>query len=96
VRNHFIGHHPAQPGERYTGAEGSMEPPRPGDRFQLGETTEVLEIDLLEWGASRRPETPTRPEFYVARTREGDRYVLVPLERSMVDVRWRGIPLRAR
>jgi hypothetical protein len=73
-----------------------VEPPRPGDPFQLGESTEVLEIDLLEWGASRRPETPGRREFYVARTRDGDRYVLVPLDVPVLDVRWRGIPLRAR
>jgi hypothetical protein len=76
--------------------EDNVEPPRAGDPFQLGETTEVLEVDLLEWGASRRPETPARAEFYVARTRDGDRYVLVPLETPILDVRWRGIPLRAR
>jgi hypothetical protein len=70
-------------------------PPRIGDPFQVGETAEVLEIDMLEWGASRRAESPARPEFYVARTREGDRYVLIPLPEPVLDVRWRGIPLRA-
>ena len=73
-----------------------MGPPRVGDPFQLDGTAEVLEIDLLEWGASRRAESPARPEFYVVRTRDGDRYVLVPLPQPILDVRWRGIPLRAR
>ena len=73
-----------------------MQPPKAGDPFQVGETNEVLEIEQLEWGASRRPEHPTRREFYVARTRDGDRYVLIPLELPVLDVRWRGIPLRAR
>jgi hypothetical protein len=70
-------------------------PPRPGDPFQVGETSDVLEVELLEWGASRRPASPARPDFYVARTRDGDRYVLVPLDVPILDVRWRGIPLRA-
>ena len=73
-----------------------MGPPKPGDPFQVGETSDVLEVELLEWGASRRPTAPTRPDFYVARTREGDRYVLIPLEVPVLDVRWRGIPLRAK
>jgi hypothetical protein len=75
--------------------EDSVGPPQAGDPFQLGETAEVLEIDMVEWGASRRADSPARPEFYVARTPAGDRYVLIPLAVPILDVRWRGIPLRA-
>lgn len=73
-----------------------MQPPKAGDPFQVGETSEVLEIELVEWGATRRAEPPTRPDFYVVRTQQGDRYVLIPLEVPVLDVRWRGIPLRAQ
>jgi hypothetical protein len=51
-------------------------------------------IEVLEWGASRTTPNPSRREFYVARSQAGDRYVLVPLEEPILDVRWRGIPLR--
>ncbi len=73
-----------------------MARPQLGDPFQVEGTPEVLNIDVLEWGASRSPESPMRPEFYVARTSQGDRYVLVPLEEPVLDVRWRGIALRKR
>jgi hypothetical protein len=56
---------------------------------------DVLEVDIVEWEASRSPPTPHRPEYFVVRTRAGDRYVLVPLDEPVLDVRWRGIPLRS-
>ena len=70
--------------------------PREGDPFQVDGSRDVLTIESVEWGASRTPESPARREFYVARCQSGDRYVLVPLEEPVLDVRWRGIPLRAR
>ena len=71
-----------------------MPPPQAGDPFQVEEGPEVLEVEEMEWGASRSSDFPARPEYYVVRTREGDRYVLLPLEQPILDVRWRGVPLR--
>ena len=68
--------------------------PREGDPFQMEGSRDVLEVDVVEWEASRTPPTPQRPEYFVVRTRTGDRYVLIPLDEPVLDVRWRGIPLR--
>jgi hypothetical protein len=70
--------------------------PREGDPFQIEDSRDVLEVGLVEWEASRTPATPQRPEYFVVRTRTGDRYVLLPLDEPMLDVRWHGIPLRSR
>jgi hypothetical protein len=69
--------------------------PREGDPFQLEGGREVLEVDVVEWEASRASATPMRPQYFVVRTRTGDRYVLVPLDEPVLDVRWQGIPLRS-
>lgn len=73
-----------------------MAGPKEGDPFQVEGSREVLEVSLVEWAASRASPTANRPEYYVVRTIEGDRYVLTPLEEPVLDVRWRGISLRAR
>jgi hypothetical protein len=68
--------------------------PREGDPFQVEGSRDVLEVDVVEWGASRTSDGPERPRYFVVRTRTGDRYVLVPLQEPVLDVRWQGIPLR--
>ncbi len=73
-----------------------MAAPRIGDPFRVDGRSDALEVDMLEWGASRRVEPVVRQEYYVARTRAGDRYVLLPLDDPMADVRWRGIALRSQ
>jgi hypothetical protein len=70
--------------------------PREGDPFQVDGSRQVLVIDVLEWGASRTTPNPARRDFYVARSQAGDRYVLLPLEEPVLDVHWRGIPLRTQ
>jgi hypothetical protein len=70
--------------------------PQEGDPFHIEDSRDVLEVDLVEWEASRTPASPRRPEYFVVRTRTGDRYVLFPLDEPILDVRWHGIQLRAR
>lgn len=73
-----------------------MERPKAGDPFQVEGSRDVLEVETVEWGASRTPATLQRPAYFVVRTPQGDRYVLIPLDEPVLDVRWRGIALRTR
>lgn len=72
-----------------------MAQPQVGDSFEVEGRTEVCKVDLVEWGASRTAE-PVRHEYYVVRSIEGDRYVLIPLPAPQRGLRWRGVPLRAQ
>lgn len=73
-----------------------MAQPQVGDPFQVEGRSEVCMVDLVEWGASRSSEPVVRHEYYVVRSREGDRYVLIPLPAPQHGLRWRGVPLRAQ
>ena len=67
--------------------------PEVGEPFQVEDTPDVLEVDLVEWGAVSTPVGRSRSEYFVVRTPEGGRYLLFPHVESDLDVRWQGIPL---